>query len=272
MIEISGNGALLVSLLCVVGVCAHALKSQWVACMNLVQAWWAGEQQQELKKNTDAENLVVLSVSIMVKWLRFTWGKMKGLSWQKMYWNCKHSDEWLRLTESGGIWYYKTCLCRKNQIIRHLWHFASFYSIDTPLQFLLPLIYTLLWRAWVTWLSDPQNTYLVSFFFFSTIWFISIIFQLTSIWFFFFTLGFGQRFFSIKKKIHTISQSLYQTYALMRQKESQWWFLSHSKKYNTFMHCIVGIYRKFAICYGKTESVDEDGKWDPWNLYSTYHI
>lgn len=211
MKEISGNGALLVSLLCVVGVCAHALKSQWVACMNLVQAWWAGEQQQELKKNTDAENLVVLSVSIMVKWLRFTWGKMKGLSWQKMYWNCKHSDEWLRLTESGGIWYYKTCLCRKNQIIRHLWHFASFYSIDTPLQFLLPLIYTLLWRAWVTWLSDPQNTYLVSFFFFffSTIWFISIIFQLTSIWFFFFTLGFGQRFFSIKKKNpHYITESV----------------------------------------------------------------
>lgn len=166
MIEISGNGALLVSILCVVGVCAHALKSQWAACMNLVQAWWAGEQQQELKKNTDAENLVVLSVSIMVKWLGFIWGKMKGLSWQKMYWNCKHSAEWLRLTESGGIWYYKTYLRRKNQVIQHLWHFASYYSIDTPLQFLLPLIYTLLWRARLTWLSDPQNTYLVSFFFF----------------------------------------------------------------------------------------------------------
>lgn len=82
----------------------------------------------------------------------------------------------------------------------------------------------------------------------------------------------GKDFSQLKKKIHTISQSLYQTYALMRQKESQWWFLSHSKKYNTFMHCIVGVYRKFAICYGKTESVDEDGKWDPWNLYSTYHI
>lgn len=82
----------------------------------------------------------------------------------------------------------------------------------------------------------------------------------------------GKDFSQLKKKIHTISQSLYQTYALMRQKESQWWFLSHSKKYNTFMHCIVGIYRKFAICYGKTESVDEDGKWDPWNLYSTYCI
>lgn len=88
-------------------VCAHALKRQWVGGKDVVQIWQAGEQQKELKKNSDTENPVILNVSIVTKWLGFTWGKTKGLSRQKMYWSQKHGTEWVRLSESGGIWYYR---------------------------------------------------------------------------------------------------------------------------------------------------------------------
>lgn len=178
---------------------ALALKRQWVAGGDVVQAWHAGEQRKELTKNSDAENLVILIVSIVTKWLRFTWGKMKGLSWQKIDWSDKQGTEWVRLPESGGICYYRTqkeSAGRIRLFSVSLWFSASYYSIDTPLQFLpFLVVYMFLRRARLIWCSDPKETSLLSL-----TWLISIIFQLASTWLLSHTLGSGQGFFSTGKK------------------------------------------------------------------------
>lgn len=105
--KINGNYVLYRRHFCLlfVYVCLPTLNMQWVAAADVVQAWWAGEQQQELKKNTDAENLVIVSASIMMKWYGFIWGKTKGLSQQKMYWNSKNDSDCL---SRGGVYYCKT--------------------------------------------------------------------------------------------------------------------------------------------------------------------
>lgn len=148
--KINGNYVLYRRHFCLlfVYVCLPALNMQWVAAADVVQAWWAGEQQQELKKNTDAENLVIVSASITMKWYGFIWGKTKGLSQQKMYWNSKNDSDCL--SRGGGLLLQDFDLCRRNQIIQSLRLFASNHSIDTPLQLLPPLIYMFLWRAWLT--------------------------------------------------------------------------------------------------------------------------
>lgn len=155
-------------------------------CVCLLMLWRGSGWQvgmwfrrKELTKNSDAENLVILIVSIATKWLRFTWGKMKGLSWQKIDWSDKQGTEWVRLPESGGICYYRTqkeSAGRIRLFSVSLWFSASYYSIDTPLQFLpFLVVYMFLRRARLTWWSDPKETSLLSL-----TWLISIIFQLAS--------------------------------------------------------------------------------------------
>lgn len=87
-------------------------------------------------------------------------------------------------------------LHRKNQIIQQLSVTLCIllqYWYSTAVSSSLCGVY-ISWRAWLTWLSDPKETWLLSL-----TWLISINFQLASIWLLFHTLGFGQGFFSMGK-------------------------------------------------------------------------
>lgn len=87
----------------------------------------------------------------------FTWGNIKGLSWEKM-WKSQagmSQDVWVRrdLVLQGSD------LRRKDQMIQHLSvAFCTHSSINTPLHVSLSSCWKFLRRARFTWLSDSKET------------------------------------------------------------------------------------------------------------------
>lgn len=147
------------SLLCVcVRVCAQALKRQWVTAEDVVQTWYAGEQQKELKKNPATENLVILSVSIMPKGLGL-WGKREGLSWEKMGEVTRRvqdesgclSQEWPGTTGLRSMW-------EESDDSAPLWGSLHPSQYQHSHHLFLSSCWMFLRRARLTWLSDPKVT------------------------------------------------------------------------------------------------------------------
>lgn len=140
-------------------VCAPALKRQWVTARDVVQAWYGGEQQKELKKSPDTENLVILNVSMVSKGLDLHGGGWKDCHERK----CRKSQAGYRMSQV--VWVRRDLvlqdsdLRRKNQMIQHLSvAFCTHSSVDTPLHLFLSWCWMFLRRAWLTWLSDPKET------------------------------------------------------------------------------------------------------------------
>lgn len=163
-----------------------------------VGMWFRLDMQGSSKKSWKG----ALIQNILSYWMCPSWQKdldLHGWRWKDCHGRkcveVTSTVECVRLSESGRIWHYRYWdLRRKNPISISLWLSASYYSTDTPLQYLPLLVVYMVELDSLDCLTQKRLN--------SFPWHDSsvLIFQFPSIWLLFSTLVFGQGFFSTGKK------------------------------------------------------------------------